>query len=401
MMYKAKFLFIFLLFFSLELFAESAIFINSPQDTAERGKARSKQSGLNEEGMVLAMPDEEDRAGKAAARRKPKTQLVVALPFRPGEPFDAVSWYTPAYVDYIASLLPVDRYEVSGYFVCFENIPQFLDDMEKLKEKGDVIVLNICDGGEWDGYVGISLCRFWEEHPINGKIAKSGADYQFILNSDDKIIMQTFLKRANLKPLAQTLISRHQLLEEGPITEILAQAGLSWPLFCKLNIGAGAVGIDDASICHTMDQLLVHLQKMQAEYANNDIIVQPYLPGPEYTVLVLGDRIYAAVRRDFHNTYNVMYEDYLTGSRSIEEEITYLPAPEHVQKIAVEAIKAIPGRHHYTRVDLRDDVQGNTYVIDINERPGFGIPSTLNCMLDFHHLSTAQFVLDIVETSTK
>lgn len=358
-MNKVKFLLVFILAFSCELFAES-----TPQ---------------------------------------PKTQLVVALPFRPGEPFDALSWYTPDYVDYIASLLPLERYEVSGYFVSFENLPQFLDDMEKLKEKGDVIVLNICDGGEWDGYVGISLCRLWEKHPINGVIAKSGADYQFILNSDDKIKMQTFLKRANLKPLPQILIPRDQSLDQGAITELLAQEGLdkSWPLFCKLNIGAGAVGIGDASICHHIDQLLVHLHKMQTEYPNSDIIVQPYLSGPEYTVLVLGDRIYAAIRRDFHNPYNIMYEDYLTGVRSIEEEITYLPAPKHVQKIALRAIKAIPGRHHYTRVDLRDDAQGNTYVIDINERPGFGTPSTVNCMLDFHHLSAAQFLLDIVESCTK
>ena len=154
MMYKMKFLIIFMLALSFELFAES--------------------------GQVH------------------KTQIVVAMPFRPGLPLDP-HWYTEEYVEYIANLLPLERYEVSGYFVSFENISQFLGDMEKLKaQKRDVCVLNFCDGGEWDGYVGISLCRLWEKHPINAKVRKSGADYQFILNSDDKIKMQTFLSQANL-----------------------------------------------------------------------------------------------------------------------------------------------------------------------------------------------------------
>ena len=125
------------------------------------------------------------------------------------------------------------------------------------------------------------------------------------------------------------LVSPKQSLDKSEINVLLAKKGLeqSWPLFCKLNIGAGAVGISDASVCHNIDQLLVHLHKMQTEYPNSDIIVQPYLPGPEYTVLVLGNRIYTAIRRDFHNAYNIMYEDYMTGIRNVEEEITYCPHP--------------------------------------------------------------------------
>lgn len=55
-----------------------AIFINSSQDPAERGKARSKPSGLNEEGMALAMADEEERPGKAASGQIPDEFMKVA-----------------------------------------------------------------------------------------------------------------------------------------------------------------------------------------------------------------------------------------------------------------------------------------------------------------------------------
>jgi 8-oxo-dGTP diphosphatase len=46
-----------------------AIGLISTKGSAERGKARPKRSGLNEEGMAGAMSDEEDRPGKAAAGR--------------------------------------------------------------------------------------------------------------------------------------------------------------------------------------------------------------------------------------------------------------------------------------------------------------------------------------------
>jgi len=58
--------------------ASAAIFINSSQDLAERGKARSKRSGLNEEDMASAMSDEEDRSGKAAAGKIPDEFMKVA-----------------------------------------------------------------------------------------------------------------------------------------------------------------------------------------------------------------------------------------------------------------------------------------------------------------------------------
>ncbi|MCE5318591.1 MAG: hypothetical protein LLG04_14665 [Parachlamydia sp.] len=329
--------------------------------------------------------------------------VVVAMPFRPNLPLDP-HWYTEDYVDYIAGLLPQDRYEISGYFVSLDTIPQFLDDMQRLQiQKGNISVLNFCDGGEWDGYPGLTVCRMWERHAINGIIPKSGADYTFILNSDDKVKMQDFLTKAKLKSLPQTLISQNQKLDKAAVMGQLTKANLdqAWPLFCKLNVGAGALSINDDSVCHTIDELLTHLTKLKAAYPNSDIILQPYLPGPEYTVLVLGDRVYTAIRRDFHNRYNIMYEDYMTGVRPVDEEITYLPAPEHVHKIALDAIQAIPGKQHYTRVDMRDDGKGNVYVIDINDRPGFGTPSTLKCMLDFNNIGEAQLLRDIVDSCVR
>lgn len=336
-------------------------------------------------------------------KKEDKVHVVVAMPFRPNMPFDP-HWYTPEYVKYIADLLPAERYNVTGYFVSLENIPKFLDDMKALHDqKEKVCVLNVCDGGEWDGYPGISVLRAWEKHSVNGLIPMSGADAEFIFNSDDKAKMNAFIGKAKIKALPQALVDAEELHKDD--LESLLRASIkkehldeSWPLFCKLNIGAGALGIGASSICHNISELVAQVQKMHLNFPKSDLLLQPYLPGPEYTVFVLKDRVYVAVQRDFHNSYNVMEEDYLTGINPVEEEITYHPASKHAQQLALKAIQAIPGKHHYTRVDLRDDGKGNCYVIDINDRPGFGNPSTVKSMLEFHHLTEAKLLLDIIET---
>ncbi len=50
----------------------TAFFLNSSQDSGERGKAKSKQSGPHNESIAEgAMDEEEDRSGKAAAGQIP------------------------------------------------------------------------------------------------------------------------------------------------------------------------------------------------------------------------------------------------------------------------------------------------------------------------------------------
>ena len=127
------------------------------------------------------------------------TGIVVAMPYRPNLPLDP-HWYTADYVDYIAGLLPMDRYQVTGYFVSLENIPQFLNDMEKLKaQNGEVCVLNFCDGGEW---MDTRAFPYADCGKIILSTERSASPVQhppFILNSDDKIKIQTFLSQAGFQ----------------------------------------------------------------------------------------------------------------------------------------------------------------------------------------------------------
>ena len=139
---------------------------------------------------------------------------------------------------------------------------------------------------------------------------------------------------------------------------------------------------------------------MHLQFPESNILIQPYLPGPEYTVLVLKDKPYVATVRSFQNPLNIMLDDYLVGSRPVTEELKYSPVSAETQEIAVKGIKAIPGRHHYTRVDMREDGKGNVYIIDINDRPGFGEHSSVRTILEHFKMSESKLLQDILSTAS-
>lgn len=327
--------------------------------------------------------------------------IVIAVPVRSNLPLDP-HWYTQDFIDYFINLLPKQGFTFSSFFVSFENIPQFLEEIKALHNtKRELCVLNFCDGGEWDGYPGITLLKKWEESQLNSLIPMSGSDSKFVLNSDNKTIMQQHIRKANLtKPLHQALVN-FKTRDSIDLESLISKGNLEndWPLFCKLNVGAAALGISPRSIVKNIHELKAQLNRLHKEFPNCDILIQPYLPGPEYTVLVLRDKVYAAVQRDFNNELNMMAEDYLLDpADDIANQIFYYPAPKEVQNLALNAIQAIPGKHHYTRVDIRDDGKGNLYVIDMNDRPALGNPSTVKSMLEYNQLTEAQLLIDIIQT---
>ena len=323
------------------------------------------------------------------------------MPFQEGKPFDP-HWYTPEYVNYIANLLPKEKYNVSGFFVSLKNIPQFIDNMQKLQSNHENLqVFNVCDGGEWDGYPGVSVLKHWENHTISKAVPMTGADAKFIINSDDKERMNRYMSDAGLNALPQALALADEInnidLEMLIVKNKLNQ---SWPLFCKLNIGAAALGIGPDSVCRDIAELKAQINKMHLQFPESNILIQPYLPGPEYTVLVLKDKPYVATVRSFQNPLNIMLDDYLVGSRPVTEELKYSPVSAETQEIAVKGIKAIPGRHHYTRVDMREDGKGNVYIIDINDRPGFGEHSSVRTILEHFKMSESKLLQDILSTAS-
>ena len=331
--------------------------------------------------------------------------VVVAMPHNPAVPFDP-RWYTLEYYEYLKVLFPNDKYKTKEWFVSFNNIDLFLDDMQKLaKIDNEIVVLNLCDGGEWDGYPGITLMKKWEEHPVSKIVRMTGADTEFLWHSDHKARMQTHIHHAGLPTLPDLLLPHGRIssiLENGKLDLLLVKEGLNekWPLFIKLNIGAGALGVNALSVNHDLSSLKAKIVELHKNFPNSDLLIQPFLSGPEYTVLILHNTAIAAARREFNNPYQIVIGPQQLDLAGTEYGTKFGPAPDDVKELALKAVRAMPGIHHYSRVDVRADESGNLFVIDINDRPGFGPSNTLNIMLEYLQMDEADFIQRVVDSAS-
>lgn len=108
-------------------------------------------------------------------------------------------------------------------------------------------------------------------------------------------------------------------------------------------------------ICHTKEEVELQRQEIFKKY-NQDVIIEDYLPGKEYTVACskIGSCLYSAPI-DINTPFKRMDKD---------EEL-------EVRTLATWTFIELELKHH-ARIDLRSDGKGNVYVIDVNLIPSLG-----------------------------
>ncbi len=165
-------------------------------------------------------------------------------------------------------------------------------------------------------------------------------------------------------------VPAHQLVPIGA-----AIPELPLPAFVKPNGESRSVGISDDSVVKTREELIRQVAYIHQEL-QQPALIEDYLPGDEYTVLMLG---------------NGSQQEILPGKVSVDESCygrhrilrsdlrgvgkTRISIPEDSDRLA-EAVsltrKATDALHclDHVRLDLRVDGQGKLRVIEINGIPG-------------------------------
>lgn len=134
---------------------------------------------------------------------------------------------------------------------------------------------------------------------------------------------------------------------------------------------------------------------------DKEVLLEEYIPGKEVTVGILGERtlpIIEIVPKSKFYDYRAKYAP--GGSKHI------IPArlEKRVAKKTVEiAFKAhqVLGCRAYSRVDLRVDLQGEPWVLEINTIPGMTKTSLLPEAARALGISFNQLVLKIIEYSLR
>ncbi len=177
----------------------------------------------------------------------------------------------------------------------------------------------------------------------------------------------------------------------------LPEAGeaLGYPLIVKPVHEGSSIG---ASRVENDEQL--HSAWWTASGYDDEVIAEPWLDGPEYTVSILGTQTLPVIRletpREFYD-YEAKYAD---GAGTLYHCPCGL-APERereLQRLATRAFEAV-GAHGWGRVDLLCDRGGRPQFIDVNTVPGMTSHSLVPMAARAAGIDFDELVWRILETS--
>jgi D-alanine-D-alanine ligase len=155
----------------------------------------------------------------------------------------------------------------------------------------------------------------------------------------------------------------------------LAEVALPFPLFVKPVAEGTAKGIDAGSCVAAPGALAARCRLIWAKYAQ-PALVEPFLPGREFTVGVLGAGAAARAIGTLELKLRASAEPgiYSYLNKELSEERVDLPladaaAAAKVEPVALAAWRALGGRDG-GRIDLRLDARGEPMVLELNPLPG-------------------------------
>ena len=194
------------------------------------------------------------------------------------------------------------------------------------------------------------------------KIPYVGPSAQTMKNLIGKFSTHEILDRAGVR------VPRHVLCPPHRAEEIDF-----FPAFVKPNGESRSIGISDKSVAENPEALAAQVAFIQRELGQ-EALVEEYLPGREYTVMVIGNGPYqeilpglVTVDKSLYGKYPILRSD-LRGVG-----VTKISIPEdhfdEAVELARQAAAALDCRDHI-RIDMREGADGRLRIMEVNGIPG-------------------------------
>lgn len=181
----------------------------------------------------------------------------------------------------------------------------------------------------------------------------------------DKFRTKLLWQGAGLPVASGLALSRADFIQGLSGAQHACIESLSLPLIVKPNREGSSVGMSKVD---SLDALAAAL-----EYAfehDNDVLIEQWLSGPEYTVAILGDKILPPIAIQPAGSF------YDYNAKYISDQTTYLcPAELSAQKeqalrdLVLQAWRVL-GCSGWGRVDVMQDSDGQFYLLEVNTSPG-------------------------------
>ena len=208
----------------------------------------------------------------------------------------------------------------------------------------------------------------------------------------DKWRSKLLWQGANLPVAPYGWINRQQ--RDAGLDDTLAQriAQLGMPLYVKPSREGSSVGI---SRVNQPSELPAALE--EAFRHHDDVLVEKFLSGPEYTVAILGEQILPSIRiqpaSDFYD-YEAKYisddtQYFCPSGLSAEKEA-------ELRELVLNAWRTL-GCSGWGRVDVMMDGDGSFYLLEVNTSPGMTSHSLVPMAAKQAGMSFSQLVARILE----
>jgi D-alanine-D-alanine ligase len=214
-----------------------------------------------------------------------------------------------------------------------------------------------------EAFIGRGEGAMWVADVLDSKgIPYVGSSSQVMKNMLDKFQTHTILAQH------QVPVPAHHLVRRGDDLFMI-----SYPAFVKPMGESRSVGISDESVVYTEEELRRQVEHIERVF-DQAALVEDFLPGDEFTTLVLGNGDtreciagLVTVEEKYYGPHKILRSD-LRGVG-----LTKINPPgcrgDEVCALAARAAEAM-NSHDHVRIDIKTDLDGSLKIMEVNGIPG-------------------------------
>ncbi|WP_350238660.1 D-alanine--D-alanine ligase [Pectobacterium colocasium] len=208
----------------------------------------------------------------------------------------------------------------------------------------------------------------------------------------DKLRTKKVWQAVGLPVSPYVALDRRQYSETAANALLAKFSHLGLPLIVKPSREGSSVGM---SKVNTLSELPAALE--EAFRHDDDVLVEKWLSGPEYTVAILGDEVLPSIRIQPAGTFYDYEAKYLSDDTQY-----FCPSglPDEQERalagLAMAAYRAV-GCRGWGRVDFMLDNDGAFYLLEVNTSPGMTSHSLVPMAARQRGLTFSQLVVKILE----
>ena len=284
--------------------------------------------------------------------------------------------------------------------------PQLLQNhsglLEQLREERPAFVLNFCD----TGYRNQATRELHVAALLDLlEIPYSGATPAAMATCYDKGLVTATARAIGIPTPRERYFAR-------PADAMGARLPL--PALIKPTHGDGSVGITQRAVVHTQKEARAYLAWLAETLPGRSVLVQEYLPGPEYSVGLIGNpdaglHALPLLEVDFSALPAaappiLCFESKTDPDSPYWTDIRFRPA--RLAPLAAESLADYSrrlfdrlGLRDYGRFDFRTDARGTVRLMEVNPNPAWGYDGKLALMAGLAGESYADLLSRIVDTA--